>query len=82
MLDKIKYIAGYQTAPISAITHYAEVDKIEPYGEDGKYKLLFKKNAIQFKTPILNDMPPGSIQGPRYTSFSKIEGTKNISELF
>ena len=25
MIDRIKYIAGYQTAPISAITYYAEV---------------------------------------------------------
>ncbi|MEL7406668.1 MAG: GIY-YIG nuclease family protein, partial [Cyanobacteria bacterium J06558_2] len=33
MLDQIKYIAAYQTAPISAITHVAPVDKIEPYGD-------------------------------------------------
>ena len=30
MLDKIKYIAAYQTQPVSAITHYAAVDRIEP----------------------------------------------------
>jgi hypothetical protein len=36
MLDKIKYIAAYQTHPVSAITHYAPVDRIEPYGESGK----------------------------------------------
>src|SRR5690606_26378504 len=33
MLSKIKYIAAYQTQPISAITHYAPVSRIEPYGE-------------------------------------------------
>ena len=37
MRPKIKYIAAYQTHPISAITHYAPVDHIEPYGEGGKY---------------------------------------------
>ena len=30
MLEKIKYIAAYQTQPVSAITHYAPVDRIEP----------------------------------------------------
>ena len=39
MLDKIKYIAAYRTQPVSAITHYAPVSRIEPYGEGGKYKV-------------------------------------------
>ena len=30
-VDKIKYIAAYQTNPVSAITHYAPVSQIEPY---------------------------------------------------
>ena len=30
MLPRIKYIAGYQTNPVSAITRYARVDRIEP----------------------------------------------------
>jgi len=30
MLPKIKHIAAYQTAPISAITHHAPVGRIEP----------------------------------------------------
>lgn len=45
MLEKIKYIAVYQKAPVSAVTHYAPVNRIEPYGEDGKYKLIFSLKA-------------------------------------
>ena len=45
MLEKIKYIVAYQTAPVSAITHYAFVDRIEPYGESGKYKVIFSEKA-------------------------------------
>jgi hypothetical protein len=30
MLDKINHIAAYQLRPVSAITHYAPVDRIEP----------------------------------------------------
>jgi hypothetical protein len=45
MLPKIKYIAAYQTHPVSAVTHYAPVDRIEPYGEEGKYRLIFSAKA-------------------------------------
>ena len=44
-INEIKYIAAYQTAPISAITYYAEVESIEAYGDGGKYKLNFKSPA-------------------------------------
>ena len=43
MLPKIRYVAGYQNAPISAITHFAPVGKIEPYGENGKYRLFSRQ---------------------------------------
>jgi hypothetical protein len=45
MIPKIKYIAAYQSHPVSAITHVAPVASIEPYGEDGKYKLNFSEPA-------------------------------------
>ena len=38
MLPKIKYIAAYRSQPVSAITHYARVSNIKPYGETGKYR--------------------------------------------
>jgi len=36
MIPKIKYVAAYQTQPVSAITHIAPVRNIVPYGEGGK----------------------------------------------
>lgn len=81
-LNEIKYIAAYQTAPISAITHYAEVDSIEAYGDGGKYKLNFKEKATSI-TPIkLGNAKPGSLQGPRYANLEEMLKSKTIKELF
>lgn len=83
MLDKIKYIAAYQTTPVSAITHYAKVERIEPYGEEGKYKLIFSEPATTLESPIpFGNAPMGSMQGPRYTSFELLSKAKQVSELF
>jgi len=83
MISKIKYIAAYQTAPISAITHYAPVERIEPYGDEGKYRVVFAEPAKTLpKTISLGDMPVGSMQGCRYTSLTKLLRAKQVSELF
>ncbi len=82
MVDKIKYIAGYQTAPISAITHYAEVKSVEPYGVDGKYKLIFKGEPKKLSREIKNDLGQGGMQAPRYTDINKLLKAKKMSELF
>lgn len=83
MLEKIKYIVAYQTAPISAITHFAPVDRIEPYGEEGKYKLIFSEPAKKLEYPIpFGNSPQGFMQGPKYTSFEKLSGAKRVADLF
>lgn len=82
MLDNIKYIASYQSAPISAITYYAEVKSIEPYGEEGKYKLIFTDKAKKLEKDIKFDLPQGAMQGPRYTDISKLLKASKMSELF
>lgn len=82
-LDKIKFIAAYQTMPISAITHYAPVDHIEPYGEEGKYKLVFSEPAKALSNPIpFGDAPMGMMQGLHYTSFAKLKDAKKLTDLF
>lgn len=82
MLSKIRYIAAYQTSPVSAVTHYAPVKTIEPYGDEGKYKLIFAEPATVLKTPIpFADAPPGSLQGPRYTNIKKLLDAKRVGDF-
>lgn len=40
MLNKIKYIAAYQTQHVSAIMQSASVDRIESYGDEWKSQSL------------------------------------------
>ena len=82
MLDRIEYIAAYQTNPVSAITHYAPVGRIEPYGESGKYKLVFSERARTVGPIAFGDAPKGTMQGPRYTTIDRLRKSKTLSELF
>jgi len=83
MLPRIKYIAAYQTAPVSAITHFAPVERIEPYGDAGKYRLTFSEPAKPLPSPIpFADAPQGFMQGPRYTSYAKLASAQRVTDLF
>jgi hypothetical protein len=82
MLDRIKYIAAYQSAPVSAITHVAPVKQIEPYGDEGKYRLVFSEPAKQIGPIPIGNAPAGSMQGPRYTSLKRLQAAKRVTDLF
>ena len=82
MLNKLRYIAAYRTHPTSAITHWAEIKQIEPYGNEGKYKLIFKEPAKKLSKPVKNKEPKkNALQGHRYTNFQKLKQAKDVSEL-
>lgn len=83
MIDRIKYIAAYQTAPISAITYYAEVFKIEKYKDTGKYMVMFKSKAISIGPISLGAKKQGlAPQAPRYTTFKRLRQAKTLVEVF
>lgn len=83
MLERIKYIAGYQTAPHSAITYVAEVAKIEKYKDSGKYILYFKDAAVKIGPIKLTSKKKGSApQGPRYTTHKKLMAANTMEEVF
>jgi hypothetical protein len=81
MLDKLKYIAAYQTQPISAITHLAEVDHLELYGDAGKYKVVFKEPAKEIKHIPYGDAPSGAMQGPRYTKYDLVTNADTLTDI-
>jgi hypothetical protein len=78
----LKWIAGYQTLPVAAITHVAEIDHFEPYGEEGKWRVIFKGPAEAIHKPIpFGDAISGSMQGPRYTTHEALLRAQSVKDL-
>lgn len=77
----IRFIAAYQSAPVSTITYFAEVKNIEPYGEEGKYLINFK-GAAQKIGPIPCRGNGSQVQGPRYTTKEKLFNIKTTADLW
>jgi hypothetical protein len=69
--DRTRYIAAYQVAPISAVTHYAEIQDIKPYRDTGKYIVFFKEPAKEIGPVSLKD-PNRSPQGPIYVKLQDL----------
>lgn len=82
MIPKIKYIAAYQVAPISAITHIAEILKIEQYNSTDKYILHFKNEPEKIKEVKLGRNHGKVPQAPRYSSRNKILNAKSLDDVF
>ncbi len=82
MLERIKYIAVYQTAPISAVTYVAEVAKIQKYKDTAKYEVVFKERAQNIgpiKQPKGENIAP---QAPRYTTYKRLLKAKTMDQIF
>jgi hypothetical protein len=53
----VRFIAVYQTRPVSTITHYVEVERFDPLEQKGRYTVIFKGE------PKGNYSPPPLIFG-------------------
>ena len=83
MIPKIQHIAAYQVSPHSAITYVADVDRVEPWQDSGKYALYFKAPARPI-TP-LKLVPGGKVSAPqnlRYTSLARLEKAETLDDVF
>ena len=83
MIHKIKYIAAYQVAPVSAITHFAKVESIEQLKNTNKYILHFAEPASEIGPIKL--VPKGTVKAlynSRYTSLDRLQGAKTLENAF
>lgn len=79
----LKWIAAYQVNPIGAVTHIAEIDRIEPFGDEGKFKIYFKGPATQLLKKIpYGNAPSGAMQGPRYCTKQAFDNARTLADLF
>ena len=80
--DNLKWIAAYQVNPIGAVTHIAEIERIEPFGDEGKFKLFFKGPATELEKPIpYGKAPSGAMQGPRYCTKQAFDDAQSVADL-
>ena len=83
MIDKIKYIAAYQVAPVSSITYIAEVERIEKYKDTNKYIVYFKEGILKRIQKVgLGKKKGQAPQAPRYSSYARIEKAATLDDLW
>lgn len=85
MVSRIKYIAAYQSAPVSAITHVAPVKSIAHWKDGLKYVLTFTEPAKPIGPLKLVPKPKGKTtapQAPRYTSYARLMQASNLDQVF
>ncbi len=80
---QIKYIALYQIAPVSAITHLAPVKSIEPWKDTGKFVLNFAEAALAIgPIPLVKGGLVKAPQSIRYTTRERLLKATNLDEVF
>lgn len=80
--EQIRYLAIYEKLPIAAVMHYAEIERIEPYKDSGKY-IVYLKNKKTISSIELDKGKKGiAPQSSRYTTLSKLLKAKKISDLW
>ena len=85
MVPRIKYIAVYQSAPVSAITHVAPVKDIVLWKDGPKYVLNFTEPAKEIGPLKLVPKPNGTVKppyAPRYTTYARLTKATNLDEAF
>jgi hypothetical protein len=83
MRPQIKYIAGYQVAPVSAITHIAPVKSIEPWRDTDKFVVNFSEPAHEIGPILLvRGGRVRALQNLRYTTRDRLMASKTLDEVW
>ena len=80
--EQLRYLAIYEKLPVAAVSNYAEIDRIEPYKDSGKF-IVYLKNKKTVSAIELDKRKKGvAPQSSRFTTLSKLLKAKKISELW
>lgn len=83
-MNVIRYLAPYISAPISAITHYAPVDRITMWEKGPRFCVYLAGPPVRLVRPI--HITPGgklrSIQDRRYTTLPLLLAATTLDEVF
>ncbi len=80
-LKTLRWIAVYQTAPVSAITYFARIERIVDYLETGRYKIIFEEPEELLQPVALGMDRSKTLQGQRYTTMEKLKNSSVIDDL-
>lgn len=79
-ISKLKYIAMYEVAPVSAIKWVGKIQSIKSFEDTSKYKIycseIFKVGPIEL------DLQKFVPQASRYTKFDLVLRAKKLSDIF
>lgn len=78
-IPQLKRIAAYQSRPVSAVTHVAEVARIEPFEDTGKFVVVFKGPAQEID-PIPVSEGKYAPQGPVLVKYDKLLSSKTLDQ--
>ena len=83
MRPQIKYIAAYQVAPVSAITHIAPVKSIEPWEDSGKYVVNFSEPAKSIgPIHLVKDGRVKPLYNLRYTTRARLMDAETLDDIW
>jgi len=82
-VENIKYVALYRGAPISAITHYAEIVNIsDPNLNEDNKRLITLKEPMAFRQPIsLGNIHVNNVRKLFYTSLEQLNSVSSVEQL-
>lgn len=81
MIDRLKYIAAYQVAPISAVTHVALIKEIHYQRTSGKFLITFDGPAVEI-CPVKVKDPKFAPQSPVYARILSLMSAPYYEKIF
>ena len=83
MKNKIKYIAMYESAPVSAIRYIGKIKEIIPF-EDSEFSEIILSEKPERIKPIKNseDNPHLAPQSRKYTTKSRLDTAETLEDIF